>query len=308
MTRESRRVLVVDDSLVIQRLVQARLRNDGFDVVLCNDGKDALEVAKNVHPDVILLDVDMPGMNGYDTCKALKGDPETSFIPIIFLTSHTKIDDKVKGLDLGAIDYVAKPFDPIELRARVRSAYRTKYLMDLLAEKAQIDGLTGLSNRAFFDTRVKDEFERARRYNKPLSLVMTDVDRFKSVNDTYGHTFGDTVLSEVAEAMRHVTRTTDVIARYGGEEFVAVLPEQDLDGAIIFAKRARETIEALTLEHNNVPVKITSSFGVASTNEVGFSDVMHLVECADKALYGAKQGGRNRVYLWNGTGTSPVAR
>lgn len=307
MSRESRRVLVVDDSLVIQRLVQARLRNDGFEVVLCGDGKDALDVAKNCHPDVILLDVDMPGLNGYDTCKVLKSDPQTSFIPIIFLTSHTKIDDKVKGLDLGAIDYVAKPFDPIELRARVRSAYRTKYLMDLLAEKAQVDGLTGLNNRAFFDSRIVNEIERAKRYGAPLALVLSDVDKFKSVNDTYGHTFGDTVLSEVAEVVRNVARSTDVVARYGGEEFVVVLPEQDLQGAAVFANRAREMIEALVLEHNGVPVKITSSFGVASTVEIGYAEAQQLIDCADKALYAAKEAGRNRVCLWNGTSPQPYA-
>jgi diguanylate cyclase (GGDEF)-like protein len=273
--------------------------------VLCNDGKDALEAAKNCHPDVILLDVDMPGLNGYDTCKVLKSDPQTSFIPIIFLTSHTKVDDKVKGLDLGAIDYVAKPFDPVELRARVRSAYRTKYLMDLLEEKAQVDGLTGLNNRAFFDTRIAEEIERARRYNKPLAIVLSDVDKFKSVNDTYGHTFGDTVLSEVAEVVRTVARTSDTVARYGGEEFVTLLPEQDLQGAAIFANRVREEIEALSLEHNGIPVKITSSFGVASTAEVGYTEIQHLVECADKALYAAKESGRNRVCLWNGTGAEP---
>jgi two-component system cell cycle response regulator len=211
----------------------------------------------------------------------------------------------VKGLDLGAIDYVSKPFDPIELRARVRSAYRTKYLMDLLAEKAQVDGLTGLNNRAFFDARIVNEIERAKRYGASLALVLSDVDKFKSINDTYGHTFGDTVLSEVAEVVRSVARSTDVVARYGGEEFVVVLPEQDLLGAATFANRARQLIEALVLEHNGVPVKITSSFGVTSTAEIGYTEAQHLIDCADKALYAAKQGGRNRVYLWNGTDSKP---
>lgn len=307
MSRESRRVLVIDDSLVIQRLVQARLRNDGFEVLACGGGKEGIDVARNAHPDVILLDVDMPDLNGYETCKALKSDSATSFIPIIFLTSHTKIDDKVKGLDLGAIDYVAKPFDPVELRARVRSAYRTKYLMDLLEQKAQIDGLTGLYNRAHFDRRVREEYDRAKRYNTALAIVLTDVDRFKSVNDTYGHTFGDTVLAEVSEATRALSRTTDVVARYGGEEFVVVLPEQDLSGASTYANRVREMIEALTLEHNGVPVRITSSFGVSSTNEVGYSDVQHLVDAADRALYAAKEAGRNRVCVWDGSAANALS-
>lgn len=303
MSRENRRVLVVDDSVVIQRLVQARLRNDGFEVVSCSNGKDGVEAARSAHPDVILLDVDMPGMNGYDTCKELKSDPTTSFIPIIFLTAHTRVDEKVKGLDLGAIDYVSKPFDPVELRARVRSAYRTKFLMDLLEEKAQIDGLTGLYNRAYFDARVQDEFERAKRNQHCLAIVITDVDRFKSVNDTYGHSFGDVVLGEVSESVRKLLTTTDMVARYGGEEFVAVLPEKSVLEAGTFANLARARIEGLDLEHNGVRVKITSSFGVATTDEVGYTSVKELVDCADKALYAAKQGGRNRVHLWNGTGS-----
>ncbi|MFO0945440.1 MAG: diguanylate cyclase [Planctomycetota bacterium] len=302
MSRENRRVLVVDDSVVIQRLVQARLRNDGFEVVACSNGQDGVATARTAHPDVILLDVDMPGMNGYETCKELKSDPSTSFIPVIFLTAHTRVDEKVKGLDLGAIDYVSKPFDPVELRARVRSAYRTKFLMDLLEEKAQIDGLTGLYNRAYFDARVLEEFERAKRNHHSLSIVITDVDRFKSVNDTYGHSFGDVVLGEVSESLRKLLDATDMVARYGGEEFVAVLPEKSIQDAGSFANRVRLKIEGLELEHNGVHVKITSSFGVASTAEVGFTSVKELVDCADKALYAAKQGGRNRVYLWNGNG------
>ncbi|MBX9655514.1 diguanylate cyclase [bacterium] len=293
--REKKRVLIIDDSVVIQRLVQARLRADGFEVATGNDGSEAIELAKNFQPDVILLDIDMPVMNGFDACRALKDNSTTSSIPVIFLSSQTRTEDKVRGLDIGAIDYVTKPFDPVELRARVRSAYRTKYLLELLEQKAQIDGLTGLYNRAFFDARIKEEMERARRYRHSLALVIFDVDRFKRLNDTYGHSFGDVVLAEVAETARLIARQTDVVARYGGEEFVITLPEQTLEGAAQLAERVREGIEELQLRHNGEKISVTASFGVASTIEVGYESIPELVNTADRMLYAAKESGRNRV-------------
>jgi len=295
--REKKRVLIIDDSVVIQRLVQARLRADGFEVATGNDGSEAIELAKNFQPDVILLDIDMAVMNGFDACRALKDNSTTSSIPVIFLSSQTRTEDKVRGLDIGAIDYVTKPFDPVELRARVRSAYRTKYLLELLEQKAQIDGLTGLYNRAFFDARIKEEMERARRYRHSLALVIFDVDRFKRLNDTYGHSFGDVVLAEVAETARLIARQTDVVARYGGEEFVITLPEQNLDGAAQMAERVREGIEELQLRHNGEKITVTASFGVASTIEVGYESIPELVNTADRMLYAAKEGGRNRVCI-----------
>lgn len=301
MSREKKRVLIVDDSIVIQRLVQARLRNDGFDVACAKDGAEAIEMVKTYQPDVVLLDIDMPGTNGFDACKALKEDSSTSKIPVIFLSSQTRTEDKVRGLDIGAVDYVTKPFDPIELRARVRSAYRSKYLLELLEQKAQVDGLTGLYNRAFFDTRIQEEMERASRYGHTLSLVIFDVDRFKRLNDTYGHSFGDVVLAEVAETARTIARQTDVVARYGGEEFVIILPEQDLDGAAALAERARQGIEDLELSHNGERVIVTASFGVSSTAEVGTESIQILVDTADRMLYAAKEGGRNRVEVARGS-------
>lgn len=295
MIREKKRVLIIDDSVVIQRLVQARLRADGFEVATAGDGAEAIELTKQFQPDVVLLDIDMPRINGFEACRALKDNSETSKVPIIFLTAQTKTEDKVRGLDIGAVDYVTKPFDPVELRARVRSAYRTKYLMDLLEQKAQIDGLTGLYNRAFFDARIKEEMERAARYENSLAIVIFDVDRFKRLNDTYGHSFGDVVLAEIAETARLIARTTDVVARYGGEEFVIIAPEQDLDGARAFAERLREGIAELELVHNGEPVPVSASFGVSSTAEIGYDNIKALVDAADRALYIAKEGGRNRV-------------
>jgi diguanylate cyclase (GGDEF)-like protein len=294
-SREKRKVLIVDDSVVIQRLVQARMRGDGFEVICVNTGKDIVHLCQQTSPDVIILDIDMPEVTGFEACKMLKDDSTTSQIPVIFLSAKTSTDEKVKGLDLGAIDYVTKPFDPVELRARVRSAYRTKYLLELLEQKARVDGLTGLYNRAFFNDRIEEELDRARRYNGSVGLILFDVDRFKRVNDTYGHSFGDIVLAEVAETARFHARQSDVVARYGGEEFVIILPEQCSVNASQLAERIRIGIENLKLHHNGELVPVSASFGVASTVEFGYESSKELVDAADKMLYAAKEGGRNQV-------------
>lgn len=304
--REKGRVLCIDDSRVIQRLVELRLRADGFDVLCSNGAVEGIQKAIDYRPDVILMDVDMPEVDGYEATRRLKNEPATKNIPIIFITAQAKTDDKVKGLDLGALDYVAKPFDPVELRARVRSAHRIKFLLELLEQSAQIDGLTGLYNRRYLDNRLKEELERARRYRHDLAVAILDVDRFKSINDTYGHSFGDIVLGEVGATLQSMSRGTDIVARYGGEEFVVILPEQDLRRAAHVAERVRQAIEAIEVAHNGHRVPISASLGVASTEEVGSDCPKLLVESADKALYSAKQSGRNRVHVWNGVEPAPA--
>jgi diguanylate cyclase (GGDEF)-like protein len=296
-SRDKRKVLIVDDSVVIQRLVQARMRSDGFDVACLTSAVDLVSQCQTLAPDVIILDIDMPDVTGFEACKALKDDSNTSQIPVIFLSAKTSTEEKVKGLDLGAVDYVTKPFDPVELRARVRSAYRTKYLLELLEQKARVDGLTGLYNRAFFNDRIEEELDRARRYNGTLAIVLFDVDRFKRINDTYGHSFGDIVLAEVAETARLHARQSDVVARYGGEEFVIILPEQSAQNASYLAERIRSAIEELHLVHNGERVVVTASFGVSSTAEIGYDTSKELVDAADKMLYAAKEGGRNQVRM-----------
>lgn len=300
MSREKGKVLVIDDSMVIQRLVDARLRPDGYQVMSCSRGKDGVEKAKSWRPDVILLDIEMPELNGYETLKLLKSDSACNMVPVIFITAQAKTEDKVRGLDMGAVDYVAKPFDPVELRARVRSAHNTKHLMDLLATKAQIDGLTGLKNRAYFNSRIVEELDRGKRYSAMVGMILLDVDKFKSINDTYGHSCGDYVLVEVAETLRTTARASDAVTRYGGEEFIVILPEQGLDKSIQAAERIRQAIADLRLVYNQVAVPVTASFGVASTEQLGYDSVHEMVECADRSLYAAKQNGRNRVCAWDG--------
>ncbi|HVT83374.1 MAG TPA: diguanylate cyclase, partial [Phycisphaerae bacterium] len=196
------------------------------------------------------------------------------------------------GLELGATDYITKPFDPAELKARIRATLRTKTLLDLLSRKAMIDGLTGLWNRTYLDARLSSELAASRRAGSPLACIMADVDRFKSINDTYGHSFGDEVLRAVAHAIGVNCRAEDVVCRYGGEEFSILLPNTNLEAAAEVAERLRRAVESLELVHNNARVPVTCSFGVAHpASHVPPS----IVELADQALYKAKHAGRNRV-------------
>jgi diguanylate cyclase (GGDEF)-like protein len=213
-------------------------------------------------------------------------------IPVIFLTGAASTEEKIRGLELGAVDYVTKPFDPAELRARVRASLRTKYLMDLLARKAMIDGLTGLFNRTYFDARLISEMSLARRNETPLSCIMVDVDRFKQINDEYGHPFGDEILRGIAQVVGESCRTEDTICRYGGEEFVILCPSSDAATTARLAERLRDCIQNAAFTRDGISVQVTCSFGIS---DLRGSPPPSLVELADQALYRAKQGGRNRV-------------
>jgi diguanylate cyclase (GGDEF)-like protein len=288
----SQKVLVVDDSEEIHDLLRARLQAEPIDLRFAADGGTGLALASEWGPDLILLDVDMPDPDGFEVCRRLKADPRTMPIPVVFLTGATSPAEKIRGLDLGAADYVTKPFDAAELRARVRATLRTKYLMDLLAHKAMIDGLTGLWNRTYFESRLSSELAHTRRTGRPLSCVMLDVDHFKRVNDRYGHPFGDEVLRAVGRLLAETCRQEDVACRYGGEEFAILTPGVAAEGAAELAERVRTGVAALALPHRDGPVRVTCSLGV--------SDLRHtppptIVELADRALYEAKQSGRNRV-------------
>ncbi len=203
------------------------------------DGETGLEIAREWQPDLILLDVDMPDRDGFVVSADLKAEPVTMDIPIIFLTAFTSQEDKIRGLDLGATDYITKPFDPAELRARVRATLRTRRLVELLSKKAMIDGLTGLWNRTYLEMQLSREHSAARRSGNPLSCVMADVDRFKQLNDTCGHGFGDDVLRIVAKILTNNSRGEDIVCRYGGEEFTILLPNTSAETAAALSERLR---------------------------------------------------------------------
>lgn len=287
-------VLVIDDSELIHALLRARLQHEGVDLHHAHSAEEGLAKARALRPDLILLDVSMPDISGFEVCKRLKSDPELVRIPVIFLTGASSVANKVEGLDLGAVDYVTKPFEHAELRARVAAALRTKRLLDMLEQRARIDGLTGLWNRSYFDRKLQEETAVCRRYGRTVSLILVDVDHFKKVNDTYGHPFGDRVLEGVGRTLRRV-RETDAACRYGGEEFAIIATHTGRTPAFGLADEIRDRIAAMTLVSNGSPVPVTASFGVSSSEGIEHPTSEILLSAADAALYEAKRSGRNCV-------------
>lgn len=290
----TQKVLIIDDSKTVHAIVKAQLKGEPIEFHSAPNGTIGLELAAFLQPDLILLDVEMPHPNGFELCRLLKAEPITMGIPIIFITGASSTQEKIKGLELGAADYVTKPFDIAELRARVRGCLRSKYLLDLLSRKAMIDGLTELWNRRYMDQRLEAELSLVNRTGHPFSCIMADLDHFKNINDTYGHAFGDAALLAVSQTFVENSRTEDIVCRYGGEEFVLLLPGIDIEGANIFAERLRGVVSQLTLLHNGQQVKLTCSFGVSEAGPRGSADAS-LVQLADQALYDAKRSGRNCV-------------
>jgi len=285
-------VLVIDDSPVIHAILRGRLGKDQIAVHSAHDGESGLAAAREHRPKLILLDVEMPGQDGFAVCASLKADPLTRDIPVIFLTGSATVDDKIRGLELGASDYVTKPFDPAEVSARVRASLRTQEQVRQLARQAMIDGLTGLWNRAYLDSRLGTEVLAARRQGHSLSCIMADLDGFKGINDRYGHPFGDEVLRQVARVLLAGARPQDTVCRFGGEEFTVLLPGTPTWMALEIAERYRLAIEGHPFEHRGQTVPITCSFGVA---DLPTSTPPTVVDLADEALYSAKHAGRNRV-------------
>ena len=288
------KVLIIDDSKTIHAVVKSKLSDEPIEFHSALNGKVGLELAAALQPDLILLDLELPDLNGFEVCRLLKADPATMIIPIIFLTGASSTEQKIKGLQLGAADYVTKPFDVAELLARVGASLRTKFLLDLLSKKAMIDGLTGLWNRSYLDQRLNAELSLSARTGQTFSCIMADVDHFKAINDTYGHAFGDLALRTTSQIFAENTRAEDIVCRYGGEEFAILLPGVGAVGAGAFAERMRDKVSQLVLPHGSGVVRLTCSFGIAEIlkdNVAGASPI----QLADQALYQAKRTGRNRV-------------
>lgn len=289
-------VLLIDDSQFVHRILDARLRSESISLIGEHDGKAGHERAVKDQPSLILLDLDMPVMDGYETLRVLKDDPKTRDIPVIVLSGMDSSQDKVTVFDLGAVDFITKPFEITELRARVRSSLKMSALLKMLAQKAQIDGLSGLFNRTYFDDRLQEEYDRAVRHGHPLSIAMIDLDHFKSVNDTYGHPAGDTVISGVAQIIQQQCRSIDIACRYGGEEFVMILPETAPDQAQILCDRIRQNCEAMSWsQHPSRSVTLSCGVVGADNGEGLTCTPAAMLEMVDRNLYDAKQTGRNRV-------------
>jgi len=299
------RLLIIDDDPDALRMAKTLLAKESLDILSAAGGIAGLETARIEKPDLILLDLEMPDMSGFDVCRALKTDPELCMIPVLLLSGLAAAEDKVKGLDLGAVDYITKPFDAFELSARVRAALRTKHLQDLLIEYAHIDPLTGLPNRRALLECLQREWARIERHGGRLSFIMADIDHFKRINDTYGHPIGDKVLQEVARAIAWQCRELDLPARYGGEEFAVVVPGETASAAACLAERCRQEIAKVGVPAGKEIARVTASFGVAEAT--GLSTAEAMIKRADDALYVAKNAGRNRVQSAGKDDASPAA-
>lgn len=297
--KKLRKILAVDDNQTNLVLIKVYLEKMDAVPLLADNARDGLELALNEKPDVILLDIMMPGMDGHEVCRRLKSDNRTASIPIIFVSARDTAEDKIIGLELGAIDYIFKPLNPGELRARMGAILRMLDLQDELLAQAHTDPLTGLANRRhFFEIFERQIIESSEKLT-PLSLVMVDLDYFKSVNDTYGHLGGDNILKQLAEILKNNLYPLDFAARYGGEEFIISLPDTDLDHAVRAAEKLRSFIQGYKWNISAELLNLTVSLGVAAMDASTFPDPYELVNKADKALYAAKGRGRNCVVRWN---------
>ena len=298
MSVDKHRILIVDDASTNIEILNEVLGAE-YDSLFAMDGATALRLAVEQEPDLILLDVVMPGLDGHEVCMRLKAEPRTKGIPVIFISGLSDESDEAKGLEIGAIDYITKPFSPPIVRARVRNHLQLKRYQDMLERLSVLDGLTGIANRRRFDEALDHEWLRSRRQSTTLSLIIIDVDCFKAFNDNYGHAAGDECLKQVASVLADgVSRPGDLVARYGGEEFVVIMPETDAVGAIVIAEKLRRGVLSLALPHafsaagEVVSVSVGGATIVPARHGQGPEELLKL---ADARLYEAKHAGRNRV-------------
>jgi len=291
------RLLVVDDQPINIRVL-SHIFADQYQVFMATGGQQALDFCHQSPPDLVLLDIVMPGMDGYEVCAALKADPATRDIPVIFVTAHTDAAQETQGLEVGAVDFISKPVNPAVVRARVKTQLTLKFQSDLLRQLVFLDGLTGVFNRRYFDQQLNIEMARAVRAQSPLSLIMLDVDFFKRFNDHYGHQAGDDCLRQVAQTLKEsLRRPADLVARYGGEEFACILPETGFEDAMAMANELEVTIRKKAIAHANSDAAsvVTISLGVAGLIAGTSGDANSLLALADAQLYLAKHSGRGCV-------------
>ncbi|MFK5894888.1 MAG: diguanylate cyclase [Pseudomonadota bacterium] len=301
LIKKTNKILLVDDVLANIKILSKALAHNDYTLIFSLNGKKALELAIKEKPDLILLDIMMPEMDGYEVCQHLKNNPLTKDIPIIFVTAKDSPKDEAYGLELGAIDYIAKPINVAVLNARVKTHLLLQDKEKQLLRLSMIDGLTGISNRYYLDQWLKQSWEQAKRFKQVISIIMIDIDFFKQYNDHYGHLQGDDCLKQVASCLSdNITRSSDLVARYGGEEFICILPATQQESAEKIAEKLRVQIEQLNIPHiSSLIVKhISISLGVASTVPANGSSEKSLIELADKALYQAKKQGRNCVIVY----------
>jgi diguanylate cyclase (GGDEF)-like protein len=274
------------------------LKREGYRVITAANGLEALEKLETENVQIALSDIMMPKMDGFELIKRIRANPGLKNIYLILITARIQEGDRVRGLDLGADDYITKPFSFSELLARVRVGTRVVQYQQHLEYQTQVDSLTGLFNRRAFEKKIQEEFERSKRYHNPLSVLIFDLDNFKTINDTYGHHGGDAALVKISETLREITRQSDFSARYGGEEFVMILPETDQDSAVQVASKIHAAIRSSSFGTASRPFALTVSIGVSSTCMRTYSTWQEMLDDADRALYIAKNAGKDRIELW----------
>ncbi|MBT3923492.1 MAG: diguanylate cyclase [Nitrospina sp.] len=290
---DSMTIMIVDDTKENINVLRRTLTTVGCRISVALNGKMALDLIPKLKPDLVLLDVMMPDMDGYEVCRRLKENPDLQNIPVIFITAKGDIEDVVEGFEAGAVDFIMKPFRQEEVLARVRTHLTLSAALKKLIQDSETDPLTGLFNRRTFMKRIENEAARFKRSKKPFSILFGDIDFFKKINDTFGHSAGDAVLVSISKLMDTEKREIDQIARWGGEEFLILLPETGLNGAVLLGNKIREKISAQSIMHEGKEIKVTMSFGASIYN--GETPIDKTIDLADQRLYLAKESGRNKV-------------
>ncbi len=291
------KLLVVDDQPINIQIMH-QVFDSEYQLFMATNGAQALALCQSNPPDLVLLDIVMPGMDGFEVCTQLKAQESTRNIPVIFVTAHTDPAQETHGLSLGAVDFISKPITPAVVQARVRTHLTLKFQSDLLRKMAFLDGLTGVFNRRFFDQQLATEWARASRAGTPLSIILLDVDHFKAYNDHYGHLAGDDCLRQIATTLKScLRRPGDLVARFGGEEFACILPETAFDDAMALAGELERRVRALQVPHaaSSAGPVVTVSLGVGVRTLVSSADALALVRFTDTQLYAAKDRGRAQV-------------
>ena len=294
----SKTILVVDDTVANLDILNELLSQ--YDVIDAISAEDALEILECEKVDLILLDIMMPGMDGFELCSRLKNNNTTKDIPVIFITAKTDEDSIEKAYSIGGTDYVTKPFRPKELLSRVKKELKLQDMVDELKLLASTDAMTKLYNRRYFTKISEHTLDLSKREKQDLSIIILDIDKFKNVNDTYGHKVGDDVIIILANKLIEHQRKSDVVCRYGGEEFVILLPNTSADGAKIVAEKLREDIENITLKpSSSLDLKFSISIGISQVNVQTENSIEETLKRADTALYNAKNSGRNKVCTYS---------
>ena len=290
---ESMTIMIVDDTKDNINILRQFLAKFGFKTTVAFNGEMALDLIPKLKPDLILLDIMMPGIDGYEVCRRLKKDAELQDVPIIFVTAKGDTEDIVQGFEAGAVDFIMKPFRQEEVCARVKTHLALSAAIKKLIRDNETDSLTGLINRRTFLKRVENEAMRFKRNQKPFALLFGDIDFFKKVNDTYGHSAGDDVLVNISRLLSTEKREIDQVPRWGGEEFLILLPETNLKGVVLRGNKIRKLISAKPIIHEGQEIHVTMSFGVSEYN--GSTHIEKTIDLTDQRLYLAKNSGRNKV-------------